>query len=136
MTDDRPETPEEDPFEAGVRQLEEQAANLKAELPPDLDEEFDERMRTLDQKVAEQKAIRENVKKQEARKTELDRDSTRGLGIGLNVAYALIGLPLVGAGLGWFLDKQTGASFWTGLCVVGGLIFAIAYTVLLMNQDA
>jgi F0F1-type ATP synthase assembly protein I len=136
MTDDRPETPEEDPFEAVVRQMEEQAANLKAELPPDLDEEFDERMRSLDQKVAAQKAVRDNVKKEEARKTQLDRDATRGLGIGLNVAYALIGLPLVGAGLGWFLDKQTGASFWTGLCVVGGLIFAIAYTVLLMNQDA
>lgn len=136
MTDDRLETPEEDPFDAGVRQMEEQAENLKAELPTELDEEFDERMRRLEQKVSTRRAIRDNVQKQEARKAELDRDATRGLGIGLNVAYALIGLPLVGAGLGWFLDKQLGTSFWTGICVVGGLIAAIAYTVLLMNQDA
>lgn len=45
----------------------------------------------------------------------------RGTGIGLSIAYALLGLPMVGFGLGWLADRGTDSNVFAivGFCLGG-----------------
>jgi len=69
----------------------------------------------------------------EERKIEAGSFSSGGLGkstgIGLSVAYALLGLPLVGYGLGWLVDRGTQSNVFqlVGFCVGGaaGIWFSV-----------
>lgn len=137
MTDDRPETredPTEDSFDAGVKKLEDQASGLHVEIPGELDEEFDERMQKLEEKAAAHRAMRENVKKEEARKTKSDREAAKGLGIGLSVAYTIIGLPVFGYGVGWLIARQTGSTTVAGFGMLIGAVLGIAAAILMLNR--
>ncbi len=137
MTDEPEKTPDEqDEFEAGIQKMDDLAEGVKVELPQELDDEFHERMRLLKEKAAGIKSVRDNALKEQARKNKSEQESARGLGIGLHVAYALIGLPLMGAAVGWFLDGRLGVDIWKGIGVVAGLVIAIAYTVMMMNRNA
>ena len=137
MTDEPDKSPEEhDEFDDGIQKMDDLAEGVKAELPQELDQEFHERMRLVQEKAAGMKTIRDNAIKEESRKNKSEQESARGLGIGLHVAYALIGLPLMGAAVGWFLDSRLGVEMWKGIGVVAGLAIAIAYTVMMMNRNS
>jgi F0F1-type ATP synthase assembly protein I len=67
-------------------------------------------------------------------KDQLDPETSRGMGLGLSAAYAIIGLPLVGAGLGWLLDRAVGTTFFIIVGVVGGLVGGMFHAVQLSNR--
>ena len=64
----------------------------------------------------------------------LDQETARGMGVGLSAAYAIIGLPLVGAGLGWLLDRALNTSFCIVVGVIAGLVFGMWHAVQLSNR--
>ena len=64
----------------------------------------------------------------------LDRETSRGMGHGLSAAYAIIGLPLVGAGLGWLADRALGTTFFIAAGAVLGLVGAMFHAVQLSNR--
>lgn len=67
--------------------------------------------------------------------TGLDAESSRSTGVGLTAAYGIIGLPLVGAGLGWLADRAMG----TGFCIVAGVVLGLVggmyYAVQISNRN-
>jgi F0F1-type ATP synthase assembly protein I len=78
---------------------------------------------------------------QEAREERAARQSITGsatgksLGAGLSAAYALIGAPLVGYGLGYLADRGTDSNVFglVGFCV--GAVAAVAYAVRVLNRQ-
>lgn len=59
----------------------------------------------------------------------------RNLGLGLQIAYAIIGVPLVGYGVGWLIDNQVGGKLWSGLLTILGATAAIWYAVKSANRS-
>ena len=60
----------------------------------------------------------------------------RQLGIGLSIAYAILGLPLVGAGIGWLIDRATGVQgVWVGPLVLVGAAAGVAMAVVLLGKS-
>jgi F0F1-type ATP synthase assembly protein I len=63
-------------------------------------------------------AAREARERQRRLKPRTDREmkseakSARGLGIGLTVAYTIIGLPIAGFLIGLMIDRQVGGTAW------------------------
>ena len=137
MTDDRHDLPEpDDSIEKGLEELKRQAEELKVESKGDqIDAEFDERMRRLESRVQESKAIRESKQREEKRQLEGDRESARGLGIGLSIAYTIIGLPLFGYGVGYFIDQSTGGTAAKGIAMMIGAVAGIGMAFYMINRQ-
>lgn len=48
------------------------------------------------------------ARKAEKRRIQKEGESLRGLGAGMQIAYIIIGVPAIGLGAGWLLEKQFG----------------------------
>ncbi len=105
-----------------------------AAATPDLDD-FDDRLRQLEEKAAKASGRFQKEKKEESRKMASDSEAARGLGVGLSIAYTLIGLPMVGVAVGWWLDNRFHTEIWKSLLILIGSVAAIAYTVFTLNQQ-
>jgi F0F1-type ATP synthase assembly protein I len=67
---------------------------------------------------------------------DLDPETSRGMGLGLAAAYAIIGLPFVGALLGWLVDRSLGTpNIFIMVGVILGGILGIAHAVRLSNRQ-
>ncbi|HXH60311.1 MAG TPA: hypothetical protein VNI20_03035 [Fimbriimonadaceae bacterium] len=92
----------------------------------------------LDSKISEirERAVAARAKYEQADpNARIDSDSARGIGIGMTAGYAIIGLPLIGAGAGFLLDRLFHTWFLIAIGAVAGLIMGIVYAVRLSNQN-
>ena len=92
---------------------------------------------TLGTRLAEQKRKLEAARCKQSllkAKPPLDPETSRGLGLGLAAAYSIIGLPLVGAGLGWLADRYSEGTTFTMIGVFVGIILGVAHAVHLSNR--
>jgi F0F1-type ATP synthase assembly protein I len=72
---------------------------------PEIDD-FDERLRKLEARADEIHSTRQSKRREIRRLQHSERESAIGLGTGLSIAYTLIGMPLLGAAIGWFLEQR------------------------------
>lgn len=100
----------------------------------DFDPEFNDRLDGFSKKVDKVKASREEQERDKARRQKGERDSSRGLGVGLTIAYMIIGLPLLGAGIGWLVDGRTGGTTWIGIGTVIGGVLGVLAAISIMNR--
>lgn len=120
-------TPEE---EERLRQIEEELARVKASgfvVPKD--ETEDVRLSEIEQRARE---ARETHRKHTAAGSSgsfVTPDTGRSLGKGLQIAYAILGVPLVGFGIGYLIDLKTGGMMWRGVGTILGATAAVAYAI-------
>lgn len=120
-----------------IRQMQERAEGLTQKRRSedlDFDEHFDTRLSSLESKAQSAKSVREGQKADMARVQRADNESGRGLGIGLTVAYMIIGVPMFGALIGWLIDKQVGGVFWKGICTTLGAILGVTLAIMTINK--
>lgn len=99
-------------------------------LDPDLRERVDNFGRKLDE-IGAKRDSRNRAKKSQS---QLDRDAARGLGVGMMVAYLIIGVPLGGALIGYLIDRGSGGGNATAIGVVAGAIVGVAMAISVMNR--
>jgi len=106
------------------------AASPDDPTPPD----FDARLRALEEKSTNVRRDREVAKFNKERKILSDSQSAAGLGVGMSVAYAILGAPLLGALIGYFLDKQFHSNLYTGALTLLGAIIGVLYAILTIKE--
>lgn len=97
--------------------------------------EFAERLEKLEDRAAE---VRKNREIEDARRFEShanDRADSRGLGIGLMIAYAIIGTPLLMAGIGYLIDVNQKTEFYKGMGALAGAVIGIVYAITVLNRE-
>ena len=142
-----PENPEsEEALEARLRRLlgddledNDSVANLKArsllEQPlPDVERhhenldhveaEFKDRIQGLDSRLTEAQMKRQQ--KEAADKAASATSDAQGLGTGLSIAYALLGIPILFGVIGVAVDKAFHTTL-AGAITVTGIVLALAY---------
>jgi F0F1-type ATP synthase assembly protein I len=147
-SDDRlPELPSEAEIRARIAAARERAARGGApEAEPALevpevraeridDTEFQAKLAELEQKADRIRGAREAQKKDMAAAQRQEQSSARGLGVGLQLAYVLLGLPLAGAAAGFAIDQWRGTTMWKGVLCLGGAVLAIAWIALQVQRD-
>lgn len=138
MADDAPLKPESkiDPYAEGER-LGQAASDSVQKFSEDskIDPAFEERLKAVETKGIEHKRKRETLKAQESKRNRVDAASTKGLGVGMTVAYAILGMPLFGAAVGWFIDQRLGISMWQGILMLVGAVAGIAFTVFTLQKS-
>lgn len=144
-----PEGPDDEEIAARLRRVREELNQMEGlpELPedkipqlaaaPELPKlpDFDDRLRDLEARAQAVKDRRETKARTEQRRITSDAESNRGLGIGLTVAYAIIGVPLFGILVGYAIDSAAGTNLYKGLGALLGSIFGIAGAVIILNRQ-
>jgi hypothetical protein len=98
-------------------------------------EDFDEKLKALELKAQAMKDKRETIKAQEAKAIRSSQSDTQGLGLGLTIAYAILGVPLFGGLVGYGLTKWTGNGIWTVVFGLGGMIGGVGFAVFLISKQ-
>jgi F0F1-type ATP synthase assembly protein I len=101
---------------------------------PGIDPEFEERLTRVEGatgRARTRQAGREWERKERERR---DRESTHGLGVGMSIAYTIIGLPLAGAFVGWLLDRYFGTQLLIGLGMMIGAVGGVAMAFVLLGR--
>jgi F0F1-type ATP synthase assembly protein I len=112
MNNERPDLPqgEEDGAQAKGEALASRIDQIRAEAAAKIEAADDDVETKLNQMAAQAAAGRKRAENREVgQKNEMfDRSTARGAGIGLTVAYAIIGVPVFGYGFGWLIDQARG----------------------------
>lgn len=144
-----PEGPDDEEIAARLRRVRDELNQMEGlpELPedripqlsptPELPKmpDFDERLKDLEARADAAKQRRTVKANTERRKMESDAESNRGLGIGLTVAYAIIGVPLFGIGIGFALDNAMGTQVYRGVGALIGSVAGIVGAVVILNRQ-
>jgi F0F1-type ATP synthase assembly protein I len=138
MPDD-PEVRPEDDFEVRMRELEEKAAKIKASVqipePKHIGEGFDEKIGEIEQRARIAKATHDSVRSEEERRLLQGGSDQRGLGLGYSIAYTIIGVPLIGAAIGYLLDNQLHTVYWKGYLTLAGAVVGLVLAVVTLNRS-
>ena len=145
-----PEEPEDESTEARFRRVQEELRAM--ELPDMPDDEVDARLAeissrpvgdlpqfadpldALERRAAQGRALHSKAMNADSRKLDSDRRATKGLGVGMAMAYTMLGLPLLGLGLGYLLNRVFPGP-WIALGVVAGFVAGVAFALALGNRE-
>ena len=118
--------------------LSEILANTKAERLKDEEHEaYMGKLSDIDAKIQDAK-----LKYDKARKPandgslsgSMDQKSSMTMGMGISLAYTIIGAPIVGYGLGILINKLTHTQGWEIWLTLGGSILGIVWVVMVTNR--
>ncbi len=104
-----------------------------------LDEsEHDEYLSKLDEMDAKLKHARETQQKAQPKHNtlsgSLDPKSSVAMGMGLSLAYTIIGSPIVGFGAGLLINKATGTQGWQIWMTLIGFMIGMGYVVMVQKR--
>ncbi len=122
-------TPDDSPVE-NTEEITKTARQHMDQLESEYTEKFDE----ISQRVNQAKATREKKQAQASQKLEKENEANKGLGYGLAIAYAVMGMPLAGLGVGYLLDKAFGTQSLQAICAGLGFILGMGYVVILSKR--
>lgn len=70
-----------------------------------IEDNFEGRLKDLEDRSADARDRFEKKKKIEDQRIRSEGEAARGAGVGLSVAYTILGLPLFGFGVGYLVDR-------------------------------
>lgn len=146
MTDERPPSPEPegqppvtpDPEEPDpkLQELETLAEELRVDVRADeIHAEFEEKLAKFDARFQAEKTAHEARKVEQEQRMKSDRESTKGLGLGMTLAYAIVGVPVFGYFAGFAVDKSLGTNTWAGIGMLIGALIGIAAAVVMLSRQ-
>ena len=117
----------------GITKLEEMRDRIEPSATPP-DDDFEARMAGLQERGKQVEARRRAEKVEKSRQYAKEQDSAQGLGIGLTIAYAIIGAPVLGYFVGLGIDKLThrqDAAFFA----LGGVVLGFFAAIMIANRQ-
>ena len=132
---DRPDAAKDIDLPIILRRIEEELERVKGvDFADPGDDHRDSKLKEIEERA---KAAR-NTQKQHTPEgmgsSFITPESGRGLARGLQIAYAIIGVPLVGFGVGWLIDRQSGGVLWQGVGTILGAAIAVIYAIKSTSQ--
>lgn len=99
-------------------------------------EQFDQRIRDLEHKVkTAQNGANQATSSSGSLSGSLDQKSSLSTGLGLSLAYTIIGAPLLGYAVGLGINKLTGTQGWQIWLTLIGSVIGIGWTMMVVNRN-
>ncbi len=135
------EKPDPDPIDSATPGNPEEVADRARLRADDLDREFTDRLSSLDSRMTANRARHEAAKTKANKDSMSDPDSARGLGVGLTVAYAIIGTPMILFLIGMGVDRLVGIPSnatlkWSAALGLLGMFMGVAFAIIVANRAA
>lgn len=120
---------------APEQSMKELADKLEVErIPAEVDEELLQKIESIQQEAIQKREQREKTRSEKERSRKGDAEAARGLGVGLSVAYTILGLPMLGLGIGYALDKSLNATAWVPVGVLTGSVLGVWMAIIIINR--
>jgi F0F1-type ATP synthase assembly protein I len=124
--------------EALARRLEELRSGANVDQAREelvgLDAEFDKRFEEIQKKAHATQESRRKEQAEQERVWKSERETARGAGVGLQIAYMIMGLPLVFAGIGYGLDQWQKTTFFMGAGALIGATIGVTMAIVILNR--
>jgi F0F1-type ATP synthase assembly protein I len=130
------EESEDEKIERRLRELEENTTRAANEhrSAAEFDDHFEDRLKGLEERAKGARLGQQQINAQTNERRRVESETGKGLGLGLSVAYMIVGVPLFGALIGYFIDKGTNSNIFKGLCTITGAVIGITMTVITVNR--
>jgi F0F1-type ATP synthase assembly protein I len=96
--------------------------------------EMDDKLNHIEQKVKAYRQAQEVKGHHSDQALKQSAESYRGLGVGLTVAYTIIGFPLLGMGIGWLVDRNDPARMSIGIGALIGSVVGVGAAIWMLNR--
>ncbi|MBS1709960.1 MAG: hypothetical protein JSS65_14700 [Armatimonadetes bacterium] len=107
-------------------------AHAKAEADK-AEQDMLDQLTKLEESARSSRRSLERAHAREEAKAQETQETGRGLGVGLSIAYAIIGVPLAGFAVGYLIDRRPNGPFASGLTVAGA-VAGVAYAIMAVNR--
>lgn len=135
--DELDDNPAVNTLNAGIRELEAIQDNIKVDVEdPMNDPEFIARMKALDERAENVKQQRVQKDTEKKRAVKSDQESSRGLAVGLSIAYTIMGVPVAGFLIGWLIDNQVKSEMYKGIGVMAGAVAGITMALFILKRHS
>lgn len=109
---------------------------INGTTPPALEtDEFDQRLDEISRKANDMKERRDAKIAEEQKETRLTQEANAGLGMGMTIAYTILGVPLLGALVGVALKQATGKEYWMAVMTLAGLVLGVLSAIFLIQKN-
>lgn len=132
---DEPVDPLEKLKEENSSAIEAAAAKARAQLEAE-DAVVAGKLQDFDSKIAGIRKKQADAEVQRQKDSMVAPDTGKSLGMGLTIAYTIIGMPLAGFFIGLLIDSRVGGDHWRTWLAAGGSIFGLAGAVLLLQRSS
>jgi F0F1-type ATP synthase assembly protein I len=106
-------------------------------VPETVHDEMLSRLESIEQRAASAKQTLDKTKPQSnSLSGGMDQKSALGMGMGLTMAYTIVGTPLAGYGAGLLINKATGANGWQIWLTLLGAIIGIGWVAMVSSRHA
>lgn len=127
-----------DQLQAEAISLSEIPSELSGPLIPPLPDndklaELDRKVDDLRTRASESKRRLEVATKKDERTLKSEQEAARGLGFGLQVAYTIIGMPLMGAAIGYGIDSAMNTTVWKGYVSVIFMAIGVGWSIYILQ---
>ncbi|MBV6457626.1 MAG: hypothetical protein HONBIEJF_00741 [Fimbriimonadaceae bacterium] len=65
-----------------------------------------------------------------------DAESYRGLGVGLTIAYTILGFPMIGIGIGWLIDRNNPGGSAMGIGAILGSFIGVGAAIWMLSRHS
>ena len=96
--------------------------------------EFESKLDEFDTRAKSARAKYNSSKVAPANPDSKESESARGLGHGLQIAYALAGTPIVFYGIGRLIASSTGQDQWTNWLTIIGALLGFGYVIFVTQK--
>jgi F0F1-type ATP synthase assembly protein I len=100
-----------------------------------IDAEFESKLADIERRADEALARRRQAQSEQRGVHRESRESARGLGLGFSIGYAILGLPLLGYGIGWLIDRQLGTKTIGGFGMLIGATLGVVFAIVQLNRQ-
>jgi hypothetical protein len=106
-------------------------------VPEEVHEEMLSKVEQIEARAAKAKQVYDQTKPQDnSLSGGLDKKTSLSMGLGLMMAYTIIGMPMAGFGLGLLINKATGTQGWQIWLTLIGSIIGIGWVIMVSNRQA
>lgn len=112
------------------------SANAAREELAAIDAEFETRLQAAKDRARRSHEDRTNIARTREKELASQGKASRGLGVGLTLAYMILGTPMAGFGIGWLIDRANGVQNQaSSVGILLGSILGLGLAVVIMNRD-
>lgn len=132
---DEPVDPLEKLQQENSAAVEAAAAKARADLEAE-NASLNDKLQEFDAKMAGIRKKQAQAEEQRQKDSMVAPDTGKSLGMGLTIAYTIIGMPLAGYIIGLLIDNRVGGDHWRTWLAAGGCLFGLGGAVLLLQRNS
>lgn len=99
-------------------------------------QDITDRLHQIERRASAYRAAQIEAGRKSDQVLKQDAESYRGLGMGLTIAYTILGFPMLGAGIGWLIERNNPGGGAMGIAVTVGCFVGVGAAIWMLSRQS